>query len=258
MHSDPRPAAEPAPALTRNALIPLSIVVCFVLVYVVRAAPFWVLPIGALVTALYLAAPWVGRRSTARLDRDLVRFLSRGEQRRLAGRYRRAIGMRLFAPPAVAAERRGLVAAESGDHRRARDAYRAAEAGYGEGEAPLSVRLGLAHACYALGDDESAVLGYRAVLRDAPGLPRVKVSLAHALARSGRDLREAERLTEELLRQAGDAPGEITLLRALVHARRGQKGPAKKLLRACEGVEGEGVEGGRARALADEVRAALA
>ncbi len=250
MPSDPRP--EPAPALTRNALIPLSIVVCFVLVYVVRAAPFWILPIGGSVMVLYLVAPLIGRRSLARFDRDLVQLLARGRARALPGRLRRAIGMRLFAPPALVAERGGLVEAENGRSARAQAAYRAAQEGYGDDAAPLSVRLGLAHASYALGDDDAAIAAYRTVLREAPSLPRVKANLTHALARSGRDLSEAEQLAEEVLRESSGESAELSLLRALVHARRGQKGPAKKILRACEGAEGD-----RARVLRDEVRAAL-
>jgi hypothetical protein len=125
--------------------------------------------------------------------------------------------------------------------------------GYGEGEAPLSARLGLGHASYAIGDDSEAIGVYRALLDEAPGLPRVKANLTHALARTGRELGEAERLADELLREAGETPAaELSLLRALVHAKRGQKGPARKILRACKGAPGE-----RAGALRDEIRAAL-
>src|SRR5512139_473273 len=74
---------EPAPALTRNALIPLTIVVCFVLVYVVHAPPWWVIPIGLGVMALYLGAPVLGQRSLARFDRDLVQLLARGKRSEL-------------------------------------------------------------------------------------------------------------------------------------------------------------------------------
>ncbi len=249
-----RPQAEPAPALTRNVLIPLSITTCFVLVYVIEAPPFWVLPIGGAVMALYLAAPVLGKRSLSRFDRDLVQLLATGRRGALPARYRRALGMRFFAAPALAAERRGLIAAESGHPQRALEAYRAAVEGYGDGEAPLSVRLGLAHASYAVGEDDEAIRSYRAVLRDNPGLPKVKTNLVHALARSGRDLAEAERLSEELLREAGDPPStELRMLRALVHARRGQRGPAKKLLRAAADDGGsEHVE-----TLRDELREAL-
>lgn len=219
---------EPAPALTRNALIPASIASCFVLVYVVEANPAWVWPIGLSVMALYLLAPRIGQRSLARFDRDSVQLLAQGKKAELEARYRQAIGMRLFAAPAVVAERRGLVAAELGAPERAREAYLAALEGYPQGEAPLSVRLGLAHACYALGDDEEAIRHYRAVHASAGGLPRVKQSFAHALARRGESLDEAEKMAEELL-ASGEEPPRL-LLRALVHAKRGQKRAAKDLL----------------------------
>jgi tetratricopeptide (TPR) repeat protein len=170
----------------------------------------------------------------------------------LGPRYRRAIGMRLFEAPARVAERRGIVAAESGDSERARAAYQEAIEGYGEGAAPLAVRLGLAHTSYALGADDAAIRGYRTVLRDGASLPRVAKNLAHALARRGQDLGEAERLVEQLLRDAGEATAELKLLRALVHARRGQRGPARKLLKQTASAEGDAIAERRA-----EVEAAL-
>lgn len=230
---------EPPPALTRNALIPASIASCFVLVYVVEANPVWVFPVGLAVMALYLLAPGIGRRSLSRFDRDAVQLLARGKKSELEARYRRALGMRLFAAPAIVAERRGLVAAEVGAPERARDAYLAALEGYGPGEAPLSVRLGLAHACYALGDDEEAIRHYRAVVAESGGLPQVAQRFAHALARRGEALDEAERMAEPLL--AGDPPPERLLIRALVHAKRGQARQARKLLARCAGAEGESV-----------------
>ncbi len=247
---EPGEGTEPAPALTRNALIPLSIVTCFVLVYVVHAPSWAVLPVGALVMALYVLAPGIGRRSMARFDRDLVQLLAKGRRAELRGRLGRAIGMRLFEAPARVAERRGLVAAESGDPRAARDAYRAALEGYGEGKAPLAVRLGLAHASYALGDDAAAMEGYRAVLASGASLPRVSRNLAHVLARRGEDLGEAEGLVEQLL--AGGGPPDLVLLRALVHAKKGQRGPARKLLKKTADAEGEA-----AAALRAEVEEAL-
>lgn len=234
---EPSRSPEPAAALTRNALIPLSITTCFVLVYVVEAPPWTVLPVGLVVMALYLAAPGIGRRSLARFDRDLVQLLASGRRTELWARYRRAIGMRLFEAPARVAERRGVVAAENADPEGARDAYQEAIEGYAEGAAPLAVRLGLAHASYALGDDDAAIRAYRTVLSSGASLPRVTKNLAHALARRGQDLGEAERLCDQLLRDAGEPGAELLLLRALVHARRGQRGPARKLLKQTAGSE---------------------
>ncbi len=249
--TEPTRTPEPAAALTRNALIPLSIATCFVLVYVVEAPPWTVLPIGLAVMALYLAAPGIGRRSLARFDRDLVQLLARGRRAELWARYHRALGMRLFEAPARVAERRGIVAAETGDPEGARDAYQEALEGYGEGAAPRAVHLGLAHASYALGDDDAAIRGYRAVLSSGASLPRVARNLAHALARHGQDLGQAERLVEQLLRETSAPPAELVLLRALVHARKGQRGPARKLLASAEG------EGDAASQLREEVRRAL-
>jgi Tfp pilus assembly protein PilF len=190
--------------------------------------------------ALYLLAPRLGKRSLARFDRDVVQLLARGERAGLDARYRRALGMRLFAAPAIVAERRGLCAAEVGSPERARAAYHDALEGYGPGEAPLSVRLGLAHACYALGDDEEAIRNYRAVAKESGGLPRVTQSFAHSLARRGEDLEEAERMAEQLLADAGASPpAEPLLLRALVHAKRGQKGPARKILKTTSDTDSE-------------------
>lgn len=229
---------EPPPALARNALIPASIATCFVLVYVVEIDPVWVFPIGIAVMALYLLAPLIGKRSLARFDRDIVQLLARGEKRELEGRYGRALGMRIFAAPALVAERRGLVAAELGVPERAREAYLSALEAYGPGEAPLSVRLGLAHACYALGDDEEAIRHYRAVLTQSGALPIVRERLAHSLARRGEDLDEAERLVEELLASAGDEPpAERLLLRALVHAKQGRQDEARTLLERAANAE---------------------
>lgn len=235
-----QPRVEPPPALTRNALIPGSIALCFVLVYVIEVRPVWVFPVGAAVMALYLLAPHLGKRSLARFDRDVVQLLARGERARLEARYRGALGMRLFAAPALVAERRGLVAAEVGSAERARAAYLDALEGYGPGEAPLSVRLGLAHACYALGDDEEAIRNYRAVVEKSGGLPHVAQRFAHSLARHGEQLDEAERMVERLLADAsGEPPAERVLLRALVHAKRGQKGPARKLVKSTAGAQGD-------------------
>lgn len=181
-------SAAPSPALARNLLIPGSIVTCFVLVYVVGVRVEAAVSLGLAAMALYVTAPALGRRSLARFDRDTVQLLARGRRSALPGRYRRALAMRIFAPPALVAQRRGMVAAECGHPEAAREAFREALEGW-EGEAPLAVRLGLAHASFALGDDLEAVRLYRAVLAESPELPQVARNLEHALARSA----EAER-----------------------------------------------------------------
>jgi len=235
-YAPPPMSAEPPSSLTRHALIPASIAVCFTLVYGVEAPPWSVLAVGAPVVLLYLLAPGIGRASMARFDRDAVRLLSTGQRRRLPGRYARALGMRLFAPPAKVAERRGLVHAETDAPGPARAAYREALDAYPEDAAPVGVLLGLAHAAYALGDDPDAIARYRAVWRRSKTFPRVARNLAHALARRGEELKEAEELAERALADAPEPPpADLLLVRALVHARRGQRGPARKLLKRTDG-----------------------
>ncbi|MEQ8453585.1 MAG: hypothetical protein RLO52_41610 [Sandaracinaceae bacterium] len=253
-YAAPPMSAEPPSSLTRHALIPTSIAVCFTLVYGVEAAPWWVIVIGAPALLLYLGAPTIGRRSLARFDRDAVRLLSGGQRRRLPRRYARALGMRLFAPPALVAERRGLVHAETGAPGPARAAYREALDGYPEDAAPIGVMLGLAHASFALGDSADAIARYRAVWRRSKTFPRVAKNLAHALARKGEDLAEAETLAERALADAPEPPpAELSLVRALVHAKRGQRGPARKLLKRARAHE----DAARLEELVEEVETAL-
>jgi hypothetical protein len=210
-----RRANEPAPALTRNALIPISIVLCAALVYWVKWPSWVVIPIGIAVMALYLAAPLLARRSLERFDRDLVRLLATGKKDLVAGRFNRAFGMRLFAPPAVVAERKGMALAEVGDSKAAALAYQEAIQGYGAGEAPLAVRLGLAHASYTTGADADAIRLYRAILKETDALPKVARNLAHALARSGTDPHEARRIADELAK-GGATEAELADIRELV------------------------------------------
>jgi hypothetical protein len=172
-----------APAIARAALIPLSISTCFVLYYV-AGLPFWAVVLASLpfMVGFSLAPKWA-KSSTTRFDRDALGLLMNKKHEALRARYGRALGMRLFGPPAVAAERRGMVALESGDPAGARGAYQRAMDGYDDGEPPVSVQLGYAHACFALGDDEEAVRVYRDVLSRAGTLPKVQENLDQALAR---------------------------------------------------------------------------
>src|SRR6185436_5939835 len=100
----------------------------------------------------------------------------------LMGVFRSAWVFRLFANPALVAERKGLVHAQLGQAREAREAYESASDGWG-GYPPMSVTLGLANACYALGDDEAAEAAYREILRHGPRLPAAIHNLAHGLVR---------------------------------------------------------------------------
>lgn len=224
----------------RELLLPLAVVLCFVL-YFLFQVPFWsVVAIAGPVLALYLVAPSWAAGSVARFDRDLVHLLSTGRRSALSGRYARAFGMRLFAPPAVKAERCAVVAAENGEPRAARAAYRIALHEYGKA-APLRVLLGYAHASYAIGADAEAVRTYRLLISQSGMLPGVRRNLAHALVRRGEALREALELIEG---EAGSGDGtqrrhEFDLLRAMAHAKLGDAVRARELLAQTETAEGE-------------------
>src|SRR3954468_2165029 len=99
----------------RELLLPLTVISCAALYYVAHLPGWTLVACAAPMGALYAFAPLLGARSVARFDRDLVRLLSTGRRSALPARYGRALGMRLFAPPAVTAERRAVVAAETGE-----------------------------------------------------------------------------------------------------------------------------------------------
>jgi hypothetical protein len=195
---------------------------------------------------VYARAPAWADSSVASFDRDLVRLLSTGRRTALTGRYARSIGMRLFAPSAVSAERRALVAAENGLPREARASYRIAMQELG-GRAPLRVLLGYAHACYELCDDGEAIRAYRDLLAQTTALPGVRRNLAHALVRRGEALREAL----ELIDAEGASSSQLLereLLRAVAYAKLGEHGRASELADRSRGAQG---------ALADSLRLEL-
>src|SRR5262245_14128651 len=139
----------------REMLLPLTLAVCFILYYMAQA-PFWLVVVVAVpMLVLYALAPALAASSVERFARDLGRLLSTGRREALRSRYAWALGMRWFAPPAVSAERRAVVAAENGQAQEARAGYRVALEQYGR-RAPLRVLLGYAHACYATADDAEA------------------------------------------------------------------------------------------------------
>jgi predicted Zn-dependent protease len=177
-----------------------------------------------------LAPAWAAR-SLAEFDRDVVRLLSTGKRSGLPGRYARAVGMRFFSPPALVAERRGMVAAETDRPAEARAGFRSAMLEYGPA-APLRVLLGYAHACYALGDDAEAIRVYRELLEQEGALPGVQRNLAHAMVRSGQSLREALELIDRVEGESEDPQrrGELSLVRALAHAKLGEHERAQALL----------------------------
>ena len=174
----------------RELLLPLTVIACFALYYLAQL-PWWSLLLFALpMTRAVRAGAGLG----GALDRELrsrpgAAAVDRAA-RALPARYARALGMRLFAPPAVRTERHAVVAAENGLSREARASYRRALREYGA-QAPLRVLLGYAHASYALGDDDEAIRVYRSLLAQTGSLPGVQRNLAHAMVRRGESLREA-------------------------------------------------------------------
>lgn len=248
-----RRPSQPDPPLLRSLLVPLSIMTAFLLFYGAR------LPFGVVVAstvpfiALFVLAPRIGRASMTRFDRDRIMLLATDRQSELEARLRAAIGMRLFAPPALVHERRGMVASETGRHTEAQLAYRRAIEAW-DGDAPSGVLLGYADACYALGDDAEAAEMYRRLLGATASLPRVKRNLAHALARSGEELDEAIALARDAYGEATspEARTELKLILALAYAHRADRDKARAAMREAGVVEGETAE-----ALRDEVREVL-
>lgn len=237
----------------RELLLPLTVISCAALYYLAHLPGWTVAACAAPMLALYAFAPMIGARSVADFDRDLVRLLSTGRRNRLPVRYARAIGMRLFAPPAVTAERRAVVAAETGDMGEAKLSYRRAHLEYGA-HAPLRVLLGYAHACYALGDDGEAIRVYRGLLKQTGTLPGVQRNLAHAMVRRGESLREALQLidADQTTSNTPERNAELDLLRAVAHAKLGERDRASALLEQCGAANGE-----QASALRAELQRAL-
>jgi hypothetical protein len=94
------------------------------------------------------------------------------------------------------------------------------------------VRLGHAHACYALGDDVEACWAYSRLLEQVGPLPRVATSYAHALHRRGAD---AEEIAQAIARaeRSGTEDEErvvLSLLKAHLAARARQRSVARAAL----------------------------
>jgi hypothetical protein len=234
---------------SRELILPVTVLGCFVLYYVLELPGWTVFALALPMGLLFALAPRWAARSVASFDRDLVRLLATGQRAALRRRYAYALGMRLFSPPAVSAERRAVVAAENGLPREAKAGYLVALHSYGK-PAPLRVLLGYAHACYSLGDDTQAISTYRELLEHAGALPGVRRNLAHALVRRGESLREALELMD--VDAATDGHGargaERDLMRALAHAKLGERERATELAGRSAGADSE---------LAESLRVAL-
>jgi tetratricopeptide (TPR) repeat protein len=232
---------------TRELLLPATLLGCFALYYWGQL-PFRSIVLCAVpMLVLYALAPLWAARSLAHFDRDSVELLAARAPERLRSRYRRALGMRLFSPPAWLAERKAMVLLECGDARGARVAYREALDELGAA-APPRVVLGYGHASFATGDDQTAIAMYRRVLDNVGALPGVERKLAHALVRQGEDLREALAMLTRTEREVGDAAQreELVLLRALAFAKLGETARARELLQQSDGSAPSGLAALRA------------
>jgi hypothetical protein len=216
---------------TRELLLPTTLLACFAIYYLLEQ-PFWVVLVCAIpMLTLYAFAPYLAVRSMASFDRDAITLLATRNAKALRARYNRALGMRLFSPPGLRAERKAMMLAESGDTLGARDAYREAHEEH-SGKPPLRVLLGYAHASFALQDDPRAIELYRALVASGTTLPGVERNLAHALVRRGEDLEEALTILVRCEREpaAESRQIELKLLRALAYAKLGELSLARELL----------------------------
>ena len=179
---------------------------------------------------LAVLAPIWASRSTQRFDRDLPGLLAARDQSAAFARLRGALGMQLFAAPHVTAERAGRLALELAAPRRARRAVsRALSAWSDEDAAPLSLRIGYAHACFEHGDDTEAIWIYRDLMSKET-LPRVGVRLAHALWRSGAGVREVLAVVAQSAPHADEAErADLLLVQALAESARGHRATAREL-----------------------------
>jgi hypothetical protein len=219
---------------TRELLLPAMVVVGFILYYF-GEQPMWVVfTMAAPFVVLYTLAPLWAARSLAAFDRDSVRILAQRDPSKLKARYARALGMRVFAPPAELAERKAMVMLECGSYRAAQAAFRDALEELGPAASDRVV-LGAAHASFAAGDHGNAIVLYRRVLRGVGALPGVERKLALALVRHGEDLGTAveilERTTHEV--SAGEARQELLLVRSLAHAKLGDAARAQAALQSA-------------------------
>lgn len=219
-------SAAARPSLRRHALLPLAMLTCAALYY---GAGFSLSVVVGVACVFLLAQSWVGpwiRSSRERLDRDLLLLSSKGRASELPARVNAAWGFVLFGPPGEVGERRGRALREAGAAVEAKLAYASALEGYG-GAAPLSVVSGYGYAAYDAGDDATAIEVLRAALDAAPHLGELRVRLAHAIVRSGGDVKTAEALF------GADAP-ERVLLRALGALHAGETSKAKKLFASAD------------------------
>ncbi len=229
-----------------HVLIPVSVLSCAVLLYGLHVPYAAVVVVAGSFLALYLRAPALVARSREAFDRDALGIRAgkgdggKGDggraqrAQRLAARLESAWALRLFGPPADVHTRRAMIAEEAERPAEAREHYRRALAAW-DGELPLPALLGYANASYLSGDDVEAVVTFQKVLDRGSMLPRVHVRIAHATLRAGLPDDPVEGWLDAAERDAEDALAhcEVTLVRALRAAQRGQSQRARELLAAA-------------------------
>jgi tetratricopeptide (TPR) repeat protein len=228
------------------------------ILYYFGEQPMWVVfTFAAPIVVLYALAPLWAARSLAAFDKDSVRILAQRDPAKLKARYARALGMRLFAPPAELAERKAMVMLECGAFRAAHAAFREALEELGPAASDRVV-LGAAHASFAAGDHSSAIVLYRRVLKGVGALPGVERKLALALVRHGEDLGTAVEILERTSHEvsAGAARQELLLVRALAHVKLGDAVLARAALQSA--LEQGAVESDSAKDLQLEVNERIA
>jgi hypothetical protein len=199
--------------------VPVSVLLSAALLYGAHWPFPRVLAVAVAFLALYLAAPWLARRSRDAFDRDALALRARPAPRGplLEARLARAWALRLFGAPADVHARRAMIAEESGQPRAAREHYRRALDAW-EGEAPLATLAGYARAAYECGDDVEAVVALQKLLDRQASLPRVHLRLAHATIRAGLPDERVDAWLEHAAREARDGGerAEVARVRALL------------------------------------------
>ncbi|MBI2897919.1 MAG: tetratricopeptide repeat protein [Deltaproteobacteria bacterium] len=187
---------------------------------------------GVVVTALLapiivfsFGLPRILRWRARRFERQLLRLMQLRRKGELIGLYRRQVLLRLFAAPSYLAARRAMVHQELGSHAEARDAFRSALERTVENE-KLPLLIGLANACYELGEDADAEPIYREVLSRGARLPNVFHNLAHGLIRRDVKLDDAIELLEEGISLGGGSHLHLALAEAHAALRENAKARA--------------------------------
>lgn len=223
----PERASEPGradPSLARAGLLPLAFAVVFGVRYGLSTSLGVAMGVAAPLIVLFALSPWLAARSQRRFDQVIAGALAMGKPALLERAWSRAWLFRVFGAPGEVWERRGLIESVRGEHASARDAYGRAKKSY-ERVAPISVELGLADACFELGEHLDAVAGYERVLRWDPTLHRARRNLGFALAALDR-IEDAEPWLEGCP-EPSDAH-HYRLLRAAVYAAVGKRKQARE------------------------------